>query len=429
VIGLWHLGCVTAASLAKLGMYVVGVAEQEDAAERLNQGKAPLFEPGLDALLMEGIDSGTLRFTSHLEQSVKECEYIWICYDTPVDEDDYADEQFVLDRVKQICPFLRKGQGIILSSQLSVGSTAQLEAFLEKNQQELHVAYSPENLRLGNAIHVFCNPDRIVVGTRSAEDRQYFAPLFEGITNNIIWMSPESAEMTKHAINGFLATSVVFINEIAAICEAVGADAREVSAGMRSDVRIGSRAYLKPGSAFSGGTLARDIQYLIRKASSREIKLPQVLGTKESNDDHKSWTYQTALKMLKDLKGKKIFVLGLTYKAETNTLRRSLSLELIHRLLAQEALVTAYDTHIMTQPEEEMETWSLTRSPLEAIEASDCIIVMTNSPAYEEAGIADAVAGKENAIVIDENGYLINKNFSQSTRYCTVGQGGENKVG
>ena len=261
VQGLWHLGSVTAACLASVGHEIVGLDSDQTVISSLNEGKAPLFEPDLNPLITEGIQSGRLRFTSDMSTACKDAEILWVTFDTPVDDDDVADVNFVLNQVKSAVMLLSDGALVLVSSQLPVGSIAALENFIKEIAPNKHISFasSPENLRLGKALNVFLHPDRIIVGTRSAEDRIALEKLLSPITEKIEWMSVESAEMTKHAINAFLATSVTFANEIAAICELVGADAKEVERGLKSESRVGPKAYLSPGGPFAGGTLARDI--------------------------------------------------------------------------------------------------------------------------------------------------------------------------
>ena len=221
-------------------------------------------------------------------------------------------------------PYLKENCLVLISSQLPVGTTRQLQQ-LCKTKSNITFAYSPENLKLGKAIEAFKKPDRIIVGYDSDPDKLKIAQLFQPFSTNIIWMSIESAEMTKHALNAFLATSVVFINELAVLCERVGADAREVEQGLKSDTRIGNKAYLKPGQAIAGGTLARDVNFLTQTGQKYGIRTPLFNAILESNHAHKRWVCLSVQTTLKNLHHKTIAMLGLTYKAGTDTLRRSIA--------------------------------------------------------------------------------------------------------
>jgi len=247
VQGLWHLGSVTAGCLAAVGHEVVGLDFDERVIRVLQAGKPPIFEPGLEKMIGSGLDSGRLQFVSSLEELPSDIELLWVAYDTPVNEDDVADVEFVVNQVVAVLPSLPDNSTVLVSSQMPVGSIRRMETIADKfcSPKGLSFACSPENLRLGKALDVFLKPDRVVVGLRNDRDRKRIGQLLAPITDRVEWMSVESAEMTKHAINAFLATSVVFANEIASICEMVGADAKDVERGMKSEQRIGPKAYLE----------------------------------------------------------------------------------------------------------------------------------------------------------------------------------------
>ena len=408
VYGLWHLGTVTAACLASGGHRVVGL---DDDVANLREGRAPLFEPGLDDLLRAGLDSGNLRFETDPRVALEGAEVLWVTFDTPVDEDDVADVNFVLSRVEALLPLLGEGTLVILSSQLPVGSARKLEAKTTKST----FAALPENLRLGKAIEVFTKPDRVVAGVRDDRDRERVARLLAPFTDRIEWMSVESAEMTKHALNAFLATSVAFINEIATICEAVGADAKEVERGLKSESRIGPRAYLGPGGAFAGGTLARDIGFL----SALGDNPPLISSVKTSNDVHRGWMRRKLQQLLGDLRGKTIAVWGLTYKPGTDTLRRSSAVELCRWLVENGAHVKADDPAVKSLPDDL--PIELCATPCEAARGADAIVVATEWPEYRTLTPADL---EGNATVLDANRF-VRQNFegAEGIRYVTVGKG------
>ena len=264
VYGLWHLGSVTAACLASRGIKTVGLTEDAQAADELSAAKAPLFEPGLDAMLAQGLQDGHLSFTSDVVAAIASTDLLWVSFDTPVDDDDVADVRYVLDRVRGTFPHLKDGAVVLISSQVPVGSTALLERDFARiaDGRKVSFAYSPENLRLGDAIRVFTQSERIVIGIREDWARQVIEPVLEPFCDTLLWLRVESAEMVKHALNAYLATCVTFTNEVATVCEGVGADMSEVEGALRLDPRIGKKAYVRAGAAFGGGTLARDVQFL-----------------------------------------------------------------------------------------------------------------------------------------------------------------------
>lgn len=425
VAGMWHLGCVTSACMSELGAIVTGIDDSVETIERLNHGSSPVFEPGLDELIKKGISEGRLSFTADMSAATKDAKYVWVCYDTPVDEEDNADVDYVLGKIYELVDIMNNEQGLIISSQLPVGSVRKVERYITEAGKKIPVMYSPENLRLGNAIKIFENPDRIIAGTRDENGRKFFEPLLSLIPSKVIWMRPESAEMSKHALNAFLASSISFINEIAAFCEAEGADAREVSAALKSEERIGPKAYLSPGGAFAGGTLARDVKYLIAKSDEQGIRADMLRGVLSSNIHHMDWIYQRTLDSLGSLYSKTIAVLGLTYKSGTDTLRRSRAVEFIRRFNAEGSQVKAYDENISSLPKDLTGIMRLTDSPEQAIRESDCVIIYSYSKKPTEGeGIILSIKNMHKPIVIDEGGKFIKELADdENIKYYTVGKG------
>ncbi len=423
VQGLWHLGSVTAACLASIGHDVIGFDYDHDVVEGLRAGRAPVFEPGLDRLIEAGLSSGRLRFLAVPDELPPDMEIHWITYDTPVDEDDVADTSFVLKSLASVLPFLSVDSTVLVSSQMPVGSVRQMEAvaITQVPEKRLGIACAPENLRLGKALDVFLHPDRIVVGTRNNRDRMRIARLLAPISEKIEWMSVESAEMTKHAINAFLATSVVFANEIASICEMVGADAKEVERGLKSEQRIGPKAYVSPGGAFAGGTLARDIDYLGKVSASHQLAIPLLQSVKTSNDLHKSWARRRLSTQFPNLKAAVVVVWGLTYKPGTDTLRRSLVVELCDWLLEEGAIVRIHDPMIKQLPKRWDGRVQRYDDPVEALNEAKVLVVGTEWPQYREISPGDVTHASPNLTVLDPNRFLSSFGTEKTLRYIAVG--------
>jgi len=420
VFGLWHLGSVTAACLAKHHQ-VVGLDFDKSVIEALLTGRAPIQEPGLDALIQQGLASGNLVFTNDSKKIGRDCEVVWVTLDTPVDDDDVADNASVIDAVGRVLPILPEGCVVLVSSQLPVGSCATLKRL--SSRSDLFFACCPENLRLGKAIAIFENPDRVILGTSESSTRQRLQSLFAPITERIIWMSPESAEMTKHAINSFLALSIVFMNELALLCEANGADASEVEQGLKSESRIGPGAYLSPGSAFAGGTLARDVVTLSERATAQDLALSLIPSIKPSNDHHRQWEYRTLVRELGSLVGRRILILGLAYKVGTNTLRRSSSIELINHLIRAGADVSAFDP-IVSEVDPEVSQVALASSLEAGVKGAEAIVLMTPWPLFLEAPWGKLLAeGQPDLIFVDANKKLFAQLKNQpGLRYRSVGR-------
>ncbi|MDD1701393.1 MAG: nucleotide sugar dehydrogenase [Methanoregula sp.] len=423
VFGLWHLGSVIAAGLAESGHTVTGLDFDQEKIGNLRNARAPIAESGLNELILKNLREKKLSFTYAPQSALADAEVLWIAFDTPVDEQDNADPGYIEKNFEAVAEFLPDRIKILISSQVPVGFTRTLaRKFHEKYpDKKAFFAYSPENLRLGKALKTFLEPDRIVIGTESDEKEMFF-PVFLPVSDRLEWMSIESAEMTKHAINSFLATSICFANEIATLCEYVGADAKEVERGLKTEERIGPKAYLTPGNAFSGGTLARDIRFLQKLGDNNHLPVYLINAVLNSNDFHKTWIKRKCREALGDLKGKHISVLGLTYKPGTDTLRRSFSVELCTWLHNEGATVTAFDPAIHELPPELQKILLLSPDSTSAVKNADCLIIATEWPEFRKIK-KDTLIEMRTKILIDPDGF-VEKNLgtAQNIRYLTVGR-------
>jgi UDPglucose 6-dehydrogenase len=399
VLGLWHLGCVTAACASKFAR-VVGLDFDQATISGLREGKPPIFEPGL-AELIQGREQGTLLFEHDPAIACPGAAMLWVTYDTPVDADDRADLSPVLEGIDRCLPHLASGALILISSQVPAGTCKALEIKYPGRR----FAYAPENLRLGKALEIFLHQDRIILGARSEADAAAIVPLLQHFSKEIVVVQTESAEMIKHAINSFLALSIAFMNEVSRICEAVGADAREVERGLKSESRIGPKAYLSPGGPFAGGTLARDVIALMDIAREKAEQITLIPAIKASNDQHKRWTMQKLEEELGYLGGRSIAVLGLTYKPNTDTLRRSLAVELCQMLLAEGARVQAYDPAV-DPLSEELRGVAFNQNIVEAVTGVDAIVVGTEWPQLLQVDWPMVIQRAIQPLVIDPNGFL-----------------------
>jgi len=415
ILGLWHLGSVTAACMARHHR-VTGLDFDEAVITALRTGRAPLHEPGLDALLAAGLASGNLGFATDPAVAAA-ADVLWACYDTPVDADDRSDLDWVHARLARVLPGLRPGTVVLVSSQLPVGTCAQLA----QRHPALHFACSPENLRLGKALEAFEKPARIVVGAPPAA-RSALETLLAPIGAPLVWMRPESAEMVKHALNSFLALSVAYINEIAALAETVGADAQEVAAGLKSDPRIGPRAYLGPGGPFAGGTLARDVVTLTRLGAAQQVPLALIPAIKESNDRHRGWALRKLQGALAGVPSPVVAVLGLAYTPNTSTLRRSAAVELCRQLLAANIRVQAFDPLIRTADEAHRDL-PLAASPADALRGAHAVVICTEWPEFRDYPWPALLAAMARPVVIDAN-RLVEKAVAPvaGVVYLTVGR-------
>jgi UDPglucose 6-dehydrogenase len=401
VAGLWHLGSVTAACCAR-HFEVTGLDFDPSVIEILSQGRAPILEPGLNELLAAGLASKRLRFTTDPKAACNNADVLWLCYDTPVNDHDESDVAFVVERLRRAIAHLPAGALVLISSQLPVGTIHGLEMEFP----HFHLACSPENLRLGRALDAFEKAERVVVGIRDDTKRALLEELFKPFTPQVLFMRTESAEMVKHALNSLLAASITFINEIARLCEHVGADAREVAAGLKSDSRIGPKAYLGPGGPFAGGTLARDVVTLSKLGLENHETLSLIPAIKQSNDQHRGWSFRKLQSCLSALRGKTIAVLGLVYTPDTDTLRRSVAVELCRELLSVGARVQAFDPAIKSLPSE-LAGVSLALDLSEAIAHADAAVICTEWPQFRQASWSDLIARmRQPPLVVDANCFL-----------------------
>jgi UDPglucose 6-dehydrogenase len=263
----------------------------------------------------------------------------------------------------------------------------------------------PENLRLGKAISIFLAPDRIVLGVRTEVDTEQLTQLLGDFSKNLVCVHTESAEMIKHAINTFLALSIAFMNEVSRVCELVGADAKEVETGLKSDTRIGARAYLAPGGPFAGGTLARDVIALTDLAAAGRDPLCLVPSIKASNDQHKLWSIQKLREELGQLSGKRIAILGLPYKPGTDTLRRSLAIEICRQLVATGAELIAYDPVVHALPED-LKMVKVLSDVAAAVDRADAVLICTEWPQIREARWQEILDQLHRPVVVDANGFI-----------------------
>ena len=341
-IGLWHLGTIYSVCLSALGNKVYAITETPNFEEKLMKGQTDLYEPRLIDLLKKDIKIKSLTFTTDIK-TIRNCQVVWITIDTPTDINNLPDTRGLLKTLTKISINLRQDSIVVVSSQLPIGTCAKIENILSKNKSKrIGFAYVPENLRLGQSIDNFFHQDRVVVGTNDDIVFKKVVQILKSTTKSFIKVNPQTAEMIKHATNSFLATSLSFINDISDMCERVGADVYEVSNALRADSRIGPKAYLGAGLGFSGVTLERDLKALMEEAKKQKIELPVISSVEKKNNLRKLYFFKKLKSYAGKLKGEKIAVWGVTYKEGVATLRGSLPIELIKKIVRLGADVTIY---------------------------------------------------------------------------------------
>jgi UDPglucose 6-dehydrogenase len=379
VIGTGYVGLATGAYLAHIGHEVVCADVIEDKIIGLARGEVPIFEAGLEDLVRSGLDSGLLRFVLGSEAAVPGAEFVFLCLPTPQGDDGAADLSYVQSEAEHLGPLLESGSIVINKSTVPVGSTRLVQRSLQRG--DVFVVSNPEFLREGTAVHDCLNPDRIVIGADDAAAASRVAALYDRIHAPVVVTDPASAELIKYASNAFLATKISYINAIANLCEAVGADVREVVLGMGYDKRIGFE-FLRPGPGWGGSCFPKDTKALVRIAEDAGYDFGLLEGVIEVNIEQYERMTDKIAKAAPDgvLDGSTVAVWGLTFKALTDDLRDSPALEVVGRLLRRGAQVRAYDPmvdHRRASGDERLEGVTICSDPYAACTGADVVALLT----------------------------------------------------
>ena len=371
VIGAGYVGLTTAACFSHLGHDVVCADIDEQRVAQLTRGEVPIVEAGLDAMVREGLEGGRLSFVVGAASAAASAEFAYLCVPTPQGDDGSADLSYIESAAREIGPVLPSEAVVVNKSTVPVGSTRVVERVLGRD--DVVVVSNPEFLREGSAVHDFLNPDRIVIGSDDQSAAVRVAALYIGVTAPIIVTDPASAETIKYASNAFLATKVSFVNAIAAVCEAVGADVKDVVLGMGYDKRIGHE-FLKPGPGFGGSCFPKDSRALVHIADSAGYSFDLLQGVITVNEDQ----FQRVAAKVREmaggsLVGVKVAVWGLTFKARTDDVRDSPALRIVSLLTEQGATVQAYDPAVKAPVDAVVPA----TDPYSVCEGADVLVVLT----------------------------------------------------
>ena len=360
IVGTGYVGLVSGACFADTGANVTCVDVDAAKIERLKKGEIPIYEPGLDELVLKNVNAGRLKFTTSLAEILNEQEIVFSAVGTPPDEDGSADLKYVLQVAETIGQNLDKYMVVVTKSTVPVGTaqkvhdTIQRELDKRGSKVEFDVASNPEFLKEGNAIKDFMSPDRVVVGVESERAKKLLSRLYKPFMMNnfrVIFMDVPSAEMTKYAANSMLATRISFMNDIAILCELVGADVNMVRKGIGSDTRIGSK-FLYPGCGYGGSCFPKDVKALIKTAEKNGYKMGVLKAVEEVNEYQKTVLFNKLAKRFggeSNLKGKTIAMWGLAFKPETDDMREATALVLIDLLTKAGATVRVFDPVAMNE--------------------------------------------------------------------------------
>ena len=428
VIGTGYVGLVTGACLAEFGMNLICVDNDIQKIDLLKQGKITIYEPGLDNLVAKGTREGRLRFSSSIEEGVKSSLVIFIAVGTPPNEDGSADLRFVEEVGKEIAPWMDGYKVVVMKSTVPVGTARWLKELIQKHQPQpapFDIVSNPEFLREGSAIEDFMRPDRVIIGAESEQAVAIMKDIYSAlylIETPFILASLESSEMIKYATNGFLATKVTFINEIANLCEKVGADVHHVAKAMGLDGRIGKK-FLHPGPGYGGSCFPKDTRALSKIAHEKGYTFRVLDSVIQANEDQKKRMVAKIKGMVGDLRGKKIGILGLSFKPNTNDIRESSSIAIIRGLLEMEAKVKTFDPAAMEEAKAILPEVEYGKDAYDVASGADALVLVTEWNQFRRLDLLRIKALLKEPIFIDlRNVYDPAHMKRLGFHYCGVGR-------
>ena len=382
VIGTGYVGLVAGACLSDMGNEVICIDNNLEKIKQLEQGIIPIYEPGLEELVKSNVMEKRLQFSSDIDNAVKVSEVCFIAVGTPQDEDGSADLQYVFEVAKSIAKAMNGYKVIVDKSTVPVGTAAKVTEIIKQHtQQPFDVVSNPEFLKQGNAVDDFLYPDRVVIGSNSDKAtrimQEIYAPFFR-TGNRVIVMDVKSAEMTKYAANSFLATKISFMNEIANLCEKVGADAEMVRVGMSTDSRIGNK-FLFPGLGYGGSCFPKDVKALINTGKENNCNMSIIKSADEVNKKQRQiFIEKITNKFGQDLTGKTFAIWGLAFKPKTNDMREAPAITIINALLDMGAKIKGYDPKAFDSAKHIFgEKIEYAKSSYDALENADALLLLT----------------------------------------------------
>ncbi len=379
IIGSGYVGLVTGTCFAHLGHQVLCVDNDRTKVTMLKKGKVPIYEPGLQEMIAENVREGRLDFSLSIVQAVKHCEVLFICVNTPPKDNGEADLSYVENVARDIAQHLKEYRLVVEKSTVPVQTGEWIYKTMKEYQSRtslFDVASNPEFLREGSAIHDFLEPDRVVLGVSNARAEKLLRKLYEPIKAPLLVTDIKSAELIKHASNSFLASKIAFINLVSRVCDAVGADVEQVAKGMGLDPRIGP-SFLKAGIGFGGFCFPKDLAAFLRMAEKLGVRFDVLKEVLASNDEQKSYFVQKIENVLWNLKGKKLAVLGLAFKPDTDDMRFAPSIDILQALQKEGASIHAYDPQAEEKAKPILKGIQYAKSPYETCRRADALVVLT----------------------------------------------------
>jgi UDPglucose 6-dehydrogenase len=428
VVGTGYVGLVTGTCLAETGNQVICVDINAQKVKMMQDGKLPIYEPGLDILFHRNIQQNRLHFTNNLAEAIEEAQIIFLALPTPPGGDGSADLSYVLGAAKDIGKIIKDYKVIVTKSTVPVGTADKVRAALGgETTVEFDVVSNPEFLREGVAVEDFMKPDRVVIGTKSERAQKLMGELYGPYVrqgNPIIFMDERSSELTKYAANSFLATKITFMNEVANLCELVGADVDMVRRGIGSDERIGRR-FLFPGVGYGGSCFPKDVQALVKSADEHKYDFKILNSVIEVNETQKKVLYEKVKKYFDgDLKGKKFALWGLAFKPETDDIREAPALYIIDELVKAGATVTAFDPEGMDNVRNLLGTKiSYAADPYSALHDADALLIVTEWSLFRTPDFDQVGKLLKNKVIFDgRNLYDLQKMIDCGFYYNSIGR-------
>lgn len=428
VVGTGYVGLVTGTCLAETGNQVICVDINEKKVKMMKEGKLPIYEPGLELLFTRNINQGRLHFTSNLAEALEESAIIFLALPTPPGGDGAADLSYVLGAAKDIAKLIKEYKVIVTKSTVPVGTADKITAVLQEHTNiEYAVVSNPEFLREGVAVEDFMKPDRIVIGTLDERARKLMGELYAPYVrqgNPIIYMDQRSSELTKYAANSFLATKISFMNEIANLCELVGADVDMVRRGIGADDRIGRR-FLFSGIGYGGSCFPKDVQALAKSAKENKYDFKILNAVMDVNDTQRTILVQKIKNYYKgNLKGKRFAIWGLAFKPETDDIREAPALYIIDELLKEGAVLSVFDPEAMENIKGLVgDKINYADNQYDALEGADALLILTEWSVFRTPDFEQLDSKLKTRVIFDgRNLYDIQKMIDCGYYYNSIGR-------
>ncbi len=392
IVGTGYVGLVTGTCFAEVGMNVTCIDIDQKKIDNLHKGILPIYEPGLDEMVSRNVEKKRLHFSTNLAEAIQGAEVVFIAVGTPPDEDGSADLKYVLGVASSIGEHAQNPMVVVTKSTVPVGTAEKVRGALKeqlakrKSDIEIFVASNPEFLKEGAAIEDFMKPDRIVVGVDNPKAEEFIRKLYKPFLMNghpIYFMDIPSAEMTKYAANAMLATKISFMNDIANLCEIMGADVNMVRKGIGSDTRIGTK-FIYPGVGYGGSCFPKDVKALIKTAKENKYNMRVLTAVEEVNENQKEVIFNKVKNHFNgNLKGKKFALWGLSFKPKTDDMREAPSLVIIEKLLKEGANVVAYDPVAMHEAQRMIgDTIAYSMDMYDCLDGADALLIVTEWPEF-----------------------------------------------